>query len=152
MPKTGAQSKPAMINSVVSAAVAAYHAAKAALGVRSPSRKGIYIGQMFSEGIAIGIDRGAAAIKKAVCDIAAYMKDMGGHDLLKGLDNVIPGIEKRLSLNFGAAQAKITRSEPLPLHEEPGGLTVNINQPVRSPYETARAIKNTLVDMGVGHY
>ena len=146
------QGRSAVINAAAIAVVDAIAEAKRRAGIKSPSKEGVYIGQMFSEGIAIGIDKGAAAIKKAVCDIAAYMKDFGGHGLLRGLDNVLPNIEKMLSVNIGLTKTKHTETEARPLRERPGGFTVNINQPVKSPYETARAIKNTLVDMGVGHY
>jgi len=55
------------------AANSAALAAMRALKIRSPSRVGIYIGDMFSKGIAGGIDKGAKAVEYAVEQITDYM-------------------------------------------------------------------------------
>lgn len=55
-----------VINSAVSVATAAYEEACAALEVQSPSRKMIWVGQMFDAGLAKGIDDGSNSVNDTV--------------------------------------------------------------------------------------
>ena len=58
-----------VVNAAKEAAQKAYDAAKNALGIASPAKKGIYIGQMYDEGIALGISRNSSLIDDAVRDL-----------------------------------------------------------------------------------
>ena len=140
-----------LINAAVNSAMAAFRAARAALGIHSPSKKGEYLGRMFSEGLALGIDKGAASVRKSVCEIAEYVKSLGDRPLLPSAGSAAREIGRRLS---ASAQAG-----PRPAFAGAGGggfpqgdTIVNIHQPVKSPAETGRALRNALEDLGRDYY
>lgn len=58
-----------VIDAAKDAAEAAFEAAKDFLGIESPAKKGIYIGQMYDEGIALGISRNSSLVDDAVRDL-----------------------------------------------------------------------------------
>lgn len=58
-----------VVDAAKDAAKAAFEAAKDFLGIESPAKKGIYIGQMYDEGIALGISRNSSLVDNAVSDL-----------------------------------------------------------------------------------
>ena len=62
------------------AAYSAYNAAKSALGIASPSKKGAYLGAMFDTGVAEGISDNA----QAVADAAGALADLAAEEAESG--------------------------------------------------------------------
>lgn len=58
-----------IVDAAKEAAKQAFEAAKDFLGIESPAKKGIYIGQMYDEGIALGISRNSSLVDNAVSDL-----------------------------------------------------------------------------------
>jgi hypothetical protein len=53
------------------AAKSAFEAAKSFLGIESPAKKGIYLGEMYDRGVALGISRNKSLVEDAVDDLSA---------------------------------------------------------------------------------
>lgn len=53
------------------AAKSAFEAAKSFLGIESPAKKGIYLGEMYDRGLALGISRNKSLVEDAVDDLTA---------------------------------------------------------------------------------
>lgn len=62
-----------IIDAAVNAAKSAFNAAKDALGIESPSKLGIWLGEMFDAGIAKGIIGNVLGVRKAARDVAQEM-------------------------------------------------------------------------------
>lgn len=58
-----------IVDAAKEAAKQAFEAAKDFLGIESPAKKGIYIGQMYDEGIALGVSRNSSLVDDAVRDL-----------------------------------------------------------------------------------
>lgn len=58
-----------VVDAAKDAAKAAFEAAKDFLGIESPAKKGIYIGQMYDEGIALGVSRNSSLVDDAVREL-----------------------------------------------------------------------------------
>lgn len=68
-----------VIDAAKGAAEAAFNAAKEFLGIESPAKKGIYIGQMYDEGIALGINRNKSVVDNAIDGLSSMSSlQMGG--------------------------------------------------------------------------
>lgn len=68
-----------IIDAAKNAAEAAFKAAKDFLGIKSPAKKGIYIGQMYDEGIALGISQNKSVVDDAINDLGSMTSlQMGG--------------------------------------------------------------------------
>lgn len=68
-----------IIDAAKNAAEAAFNAAKDFLGIKSPAKKGIYIGQMYDEGIALGISQNKSVVDDAINDLGSMTSlQMGG--------------------------------------------------------------------------
>ena len=58
-----------IVDAARSAAQSAFEAAKSFLGINSPATKGIYLGDMYDKGIAVGIKKNLGDITEATDDI-----------------------------------------------------------------------------------
>ena len=126
----------AIINAAKSAAKKALDSVKNFLGIHSPSH--VFrdqVGKMIPAGIGVGIDRGMPVLERNTeKDMAALVKKIQG----------AVRIEKAVIEE--PARASQTRKTDVPPEPEGSGgttynQTFNINQPVKSPSETARAIR-----------
>jgi len=126
----------AIINAAKSAAKRALDSVKNFLGIHSPSH--VFrdqVGKMIPAGIGVGIDRGMPVLERDTeKDMAALVKKIQG----------AVRIEKAVIEE--PARASQTRKTDVPPEPEGNGgttynQTFNINQPVKSPSETARAIR-----------
>lgn len=104
-----------IVDAAKQAAKDAFDAAKDFLGIESPAKKGIYIGEMYDEGIALGIRRNGGLIDDAVNDLGtsmtANLQTSGAYDLnntstedkldvlLAMLDNYLPQIAEKEGLD-----------------------------------------------------
>lgn len=74
-----------VVDAAKEAASKAFEAAKDFLGIESPAKKGIYIGQMYDEGIALGINRNSSLVDDAVRDLntmtTANLQASGNYNL-----------------------------------------------------------------------
>ena len=60
----------AIVEAAVEAAKAAFNAAKQWLGIASPSKKGIWMGQMLDDGFALGIEKNSSNVEDAITDLS----------------------------------------------------------------------------------
>ncbi len=60
-----------VVDAAKNAAKQAFEAAKSFLGIESPAKKGIYLGEMYDRGIALGISRNKSLVEDAVDDLSA---------------------------------------------------------------------------------
>ena len=60
-----------IVDAAKNAARAAFEAAKDFLGIESPAKKGIYLGEMYDAGIALGISRNKSLVDDAVAELNA---------------------------------------------------------------------------------
>lgn len=60
-----------IVDAAKNAAKAAWEATKDFLGINSPATKGIYIGQMYDEGVALGISDNSGLVDKAITDLSS---------------------------------------------------------------------------------
>lgn len=104
-----------IVDAATEAAKKAFEAAKEFLGIESPAKKGIYIGQMYDEGIALGLKRNSGLIDNAVNDLGtrmtANLETSGAYNLnnattedkldvlLAMLDNYLPQIAEKEGLD-----------------------------------------------------
>ena len=104
-----------VVDAAKDAAKKAFEAAKDFLGIESPAKKGIYIGQMFDEGVALGISRNSSLVDNAVSDLnsmttanlttsGAYNFDNSNTDekldiLVSMLGNYLPQIAEKEGLD-----------------------------------------------------
>ena len=58
-----------LVEAAVNAAKAAFEAAKDFLGISSPSKKGMWMGQMLDEGFAVGIEKNTDLVDDAISDL-----------------------------------------------------------------------------------
>lgn len=58
-----------LVDAAVNAAKAAFEAAKDFLGISSPSKKGIWMGEMLDEGMALGIEKNTGLVDDAISDL-----------------------------------------------------------------------------------
>ena len=58
-----------LVDAAVNAAKAAFEAAKDFLGISSPSKKGMWMGQMLDEGFAVGIEKNTDLVDDAISDL-----------------------------------------------------------------------------------
>lgn len=59
-----------IVEAAVDAARSAFNAAKEWLGIASPSKKGIWMGQMLDDGFALGIEKNSADVEDAITDLS----------------------------------------------------------------------------------
>ena len=59
-----------IVEAAVDAAKAAFNAAKQWLGISSPSKKGMFIGQMFDDGVALGVEKNSSKVEDAMTDLS----------------------------------------------------------------------------------
>ena len=59
-----------IIEAAVDAARSAFNAAKQWLGIASPSKKGIWMGQMLDDGFALGIEKNSSNVEDAITDLS----------------------------------------------------------------------------------
>lgn len=128
---------------------AAAAAANAALGIRSPSRVGHWIGEMFDRGTADGI-----------LDNIDMVEDAGSklsESLLDRVDIQAAAQKMRLAVETESARIGILVSSKVNVssledkkESAPITQTVNINQPVKSPIETAREIRRVGRELAFG--
>ena len=59
-----------IVDAAKSAAEAAFNAAKNFLGIESPAKKGIYIGEMLDAGFALGITQNQKMVDDAITDLS----------------------------------------------------------------------------------
>lgn len=106
---------------------------KRAFKIGSPSRvMADEIGRWIPAGIAMGIQGNASAVTRAMDDISAsVIKPLNAGTALADISSVVAGRADQ----EGAGES-ITQ-------------IININQPVSSPVETARAIKNQAIRLGL---
>lgn len=58
-----------LVEAAVNAAKAAFEAAKDFLGISSPSKKGMWMGEMLDEGMALGIEKNTGLVDDAISDL-----------------------------------------------------------------------------------
>ena len=58
-----------LVDAAVNAAKAAFEAAKDFLGISSPSKKGMWMGEMLDEGMALGIEKNTGLVDDAISDL-----------------------------------------------------------------------------------
>ena len=58
-----------IVEAAVDAARAAFNAAKRWLGISSPAKKGIFIGEMFDDGFALGLENNSSKVEDAMADL-----------------------------------------------------------------------------------
>ena len=104
-----------IVDAAKNAAKEAFEAAKEFLGIESPAKKGIYIGEMYDAGIALGLKRNSGLIDNAVNDLGtrmtANLETSGAYNLnntttedkldvlLAMLDNYLPQIAEKEGLD-----------------------------------------------------
>lgn len=119
---------------------AAANAANAALGIHSPSRVGHWIGRMFDEGTAGGILDNTDLVEDAGTKVAnALIEKMDVQAAYEKMRAAIQVESQKLGVMLTSKVQYVNSAEP-----ETGKVvnqTININQPVSSPVETARAIR-----------
>ena len=119
---------------------AAAQAANAALGIHSPSRVGHWIGRMFDEGTAGGILDNTDLVEDAGTKVAnALIEKMDVQAAYEKIRAAIQVESQKLGVMLTSKVQYVNSAEP-----ETGKVvnqTININQPVSSPVETARAIR-----------
>lgn len=119
---------------------AAANAANAALGIHSPSRVGRWIGRMFDEGTAGGILDNTDLVEDAGTKMAnALIDKMDVQAAYEKMRAAIQVESQRIGVMLTSKVQYVN-----PKEAEAGKVvnqTVNINQPVSSPVETARAIR-----------
>lgn len=59
-----------IVEAAVDAARSAFNAAKEWLGIASPSKKGIWMGQMLDDGFALGIEKNSSDVEDAITDLS----------------------------------------------------------------------------------
>lgn len=128
---------------------AAADAANAELGINSPSRVGHWIGEMFDRGTADGI-----------LDNIDLVEDAGSklsESLLDKVDIQAAAQKMRLAVETESARIGILVSSKVNVssladkkESAPITQTVNINQPVKSPIETAREIRRVGRELAFG--
>ena len=59
-----------IVDAAVDAARSAFNAAKSWLGISSPSKKGIWMGQMLDDGFALGIEKNSSKVEDAMEDLS----------------------------------------------------------------------------------
>ena len=104
-----------LVDAAVDAAQSAFEAAKSALGISSPAKKGIWIGEMYDAGIALGIKRNKSMVEDAVSDLSTSTTatlDTGAFNvnnattddkldiLLSMLGNYLPQIAEKEGINY----------------------------------------------------
>lgn len=114
---------------------------KSVFKTNSPSRATMAIGKMVGQGLGIGIeDETGGIIKKAATQakrvLAAYDIDPPEFSPVVPLPKVYPVKGN----TFGAEQ-----TQPQQIVNQ----TININEPVKTPYETARALRKEAINLGL---
>lgn len=134
-----------LVNSAVKAAKDAVSAVKGWLGIKSPSRRARKeIGQMYGEGYILGIKDMIPEVKKIgikLADASISVPDISKVDFGKLERKITVGNQKL----FGNNVDTVNSWKP----DKPVGgngdtyvtQNININQPVKSPVETARALR-----------
>lgn len=111
--------------------------------IHSPSRLFMSLGEQMSIGLAEGLRAKADEVEAAVTSIMSAASNLDGRSIADKMSKVIPpNIEARLgavSINaiVKGLQMKSYNNQP----------NINFNQPIQSPYEVARAVKQTMQDM-----
>lgn len=59
-----------IVEAAIDAARSAFNAAKEWLGIASPSKKGIWMGQMLDDGFALGIEKNSSDVEDAITDLS----------------------------------------------------------------------------------
>lgn len=98
-----------LINAAVQAATDAYNAVKAVLGIQSPSKMGVYLGQMFTAGIAEGIKVGTPELALSTAGAVSSMMPSGGGFSGRSGGSVIINYSPTIST---ASQAEFERLVP----------------------------------------
>lgn len=106
-------------------------------GIKSPSRLFAELGGYLTQGLAIGIESEAGLVEKAM-------------DKVNSLIN--PSAETELAYKISDNAYKFNTNSEGNLNENRGNVinqTVNINQPVTTPSDTARALRREAVMLGL---
>lgn len=85
----------------------AYNAAKNTLSIHSPSRKGMYLGEMFDAGVAGGVDENADAVADAAEEVSHALID--SMDIGKAVSNMRASVS--LETQRIASVISVNRSE-----------------------------------------
>lgn len=106
-------------------------------GIKSPSRLFAELGGYLTQGLAIGIESEAGLVEKAM-------------DKVNSLIN--PSAETELAYKISDNAYKFNANSEGNLNENQGNVinqTININQPVTTPSDTARALRREAVMLGL---
>lgn len=114
---------------------------KGVFKTHSPSRATMAIGEMVGKGLGIGIEGETDSILKKVAGQAkAVIKAYTGFDL----PELQPGISMPKLQGSNNQGMAVTQLPNQTINQ-----TININQPVKSPYETARALRQEALRFGL---
>lgn len=112
---------------------------KSIFGINSPAKFTIWIGKMLMDGLEGGIGEN---IDKVISNVESGMSEVKKALIIEPID-IDPESFRLGSFNKGI-NGGWTNIKPTEVNQ-----TININQPVSSPIETARAIKNQAITLGL---
>lgn len=112
---------------------------KSIFGIASPAKFTIWIGKMLMDGLEGGIGEN---IDKVISNVESGMSEVKKALIIEPID-IDPESFRLGSFNKGI-NGRWANIKPTEVNQ-----TININQPVSSPIETARAIKNQAITLGL---
>ncbi len=142
----------AAISAAAALASSALEKAKNVLGIASPSKKTRYFGKMFDAGYEKGIKENQKGAIRSAENLSKKL--IGTIDAGAALESMRAAMGMNISrVTSGTVVHSIAKNDAKERSGESGGpvnQTVNINQPVKSPVETAREIRKVGKELAFG--
>lgn len=149
-------------DAVIGVGETAYNFIRKHLKINSPSR--IFrdgVGKSIPEGMSVGINESASLVEEAALesvDRAFKSVSKSTSNFEKALNNMdIPKINSEFRMAVESQMSKPSSYVPTQLYKsaeqtQPQQIvnqTININEPVKTPYETARALRKEAINLGL---